>query len=231
MKTCRTAAPSESELTPRAGVVVGVGGPSGSGKTTLAKALAEKFRELGVCLMDQDSYYLDRSHLSVKERAALNYDEPYAIDHNLLRTHLESLTIGQAVQKPVYDFATHTRAPRRRMVRAQPLIILEGIYCFWDSRARALMDLKVYVDAEADVRFIRRLQRDVRERSRSVESVISQYADTVRPMQKRFIEPFKDLSDLVIDTTQSFPRAKEELIRAVAERLNLRAGRIRTLVA
>ncbi len=231
MKINRAAEKIELETDRRAGLVVGIGGPSASGKTTLAKALAEKYRDLGVCLMDQDSYYLDRSHLSPRQRAALNYDEPYAIDHNLLRGHLESLTIGQIVQKPVYDFATHTRARRFQAVRPESLIVLEGIHYFWDLRSRALMNLKVYVDTDADLRLVRRLQRDMRERGRSVESVISQYTDTVRPMQKRFIEPFKDRADLVVDTTDSFAKAAGELVRIVAEYLSLRVTPNTTLVA
>ncbi len=231
MKTNQNAVKTEIEMAGRALLVVGIGGPTASGKTTLARTLAEKYRDMGVCLMDQDSYYLDRSHLPPKQREALNFDEPYAIDHNLFRSHLESLLIGQVVQKPVYDFVTHTRTRQFQLLHPQALIILEGIHCFWDRRARALMGLKVYVDADPDLRFIRRLQRDISERGRSAESVIAQYMNTVRPMQKRYIEPFQDRADLVVRTTESFGRATGELIHAVAEHFSLRAARSKILVA
>ncbi len=231
MKTNHTAAKSEIAMARRPVLVVGIGGPTASGKTSLAKILAEKYREMGVCLMDQDSYYLDRGHLTSKQREAVNYDEPYAIDHNLFRSHLESLLIGQVVEKPVYDFVTHTRTRRFQMLRPQGLIILEGIHCFWDGRARALMGLKVYVDADPDLRFIRRLQRDMGERGRSTESVIAQYVNTVRPMQKRYVEPFKDRADLVVKTTESLGRAAGELIHAVAEHFSVRFPRSKMLVA
>lgn len=231
MKMNVTVARVETEMAGSVVLVVGIGGPTASGKTTLAKTLAEKYQDMGVCLLDQDSYYLDRSHLPRRQREAVHYDEPYAIDHDLVRSHLESLLIGQAVQKPIYDFATHRRLKQCRILRPQALIILEGIHCFWDSRARALMELKVYVDADPDLRFIRRLQRDTCERKRSPESVIAQYVNTVRPMQKRYVEPFKGHADLVVSTTESFGKASGQLIHAVARHFSLRSARSRMLVA
>jgi uridine kinase len=225
METCPVLVRTVKEKLKVPSFVVGIGGGSGSGKTTLARALAERFRGSGVCLMDQDSYYLDRSHLNEKQRRSLNYDEPSALDHNLILCHLQTLRMGKAVEKPYYDFHTHTRNSGFQLVQPGTLIILEGLYAFWDPRVAALMGLKVYVDAEPAVRFIRRLRRDVVDRGRSMESTIAQYLETVRPMQKFFIEPTKLLADLVVNTSESFARPTAELIRAVSERRALARGR------
>ena len=178
--------------------------------------------------MDQDSYYLDRSHLREKQRRSLNYDEPSALDHDLIFSHLEMLMMGKAIQKPYYDFHTHTRTSSSQLITPASLIILEGLYAFWDAKVSFLMGLRVYVEAEKDVRFIRRLRRDVVDRGRSTESTISQYVETVRPMQRMHIDPTKKLADLVVDTAASFSNATAELIRAVSERHTL--GRTRAVV-
>jgi uridine kinase len=148
----------------------------------------------------------------------LNYDEPSAIDHNLILCHLEKLLRGEAVEKPYYDFHSHTRSSGFQLIQPASLIIMEGLYAFWDARVASLMGLKVYVDAEQDVRFIRRLRRDVVDRGRSTESTITQYFETVRPMQRLHIEPTKLLADLVVDTSESFAKPSADLIRAVSER-------------
>jgi uridine kinase len=218
METCALSIKPANEKPKPPPFVVGIGGGSGSGKTTLARALAERFKATGVCLMDQDSYYLDRSHLNDKQRRSLNYDEPSAIDHDLIFSHLEMLVMGKAIEKPYYDFHTHTRTRGSQLITSAPLIILEGLYAFWDAKVSSLMGLKVYVEAEKDVRFIRRLRRDVVDRGRSTESTISQYVETVRPMQKIHIEPTKQHADLVIDTSESFSKAAAELIHAVSVR-------------
>jgi uridine kinase len=217
MEITQAALRSAKEKLKTASFVVGIGGSTAAGKTTMARALAERYRGIGVCLVDQDSYYLDRSYLNEKQRQSLNFDEPSALDHNSILYHLEKLLSGEVIEKPCYDFHTHTRTSDFQLVQPAPLIILEGLYAFWDSRISSLIDLKVYVDAEQDVRFIRRLRRDVAVRGRSMESTIAQYLETVRPMHKMYIEPTKQLADLVVDTSESFAEPAAELMRAVSE--------------
>jgi uridine kinase len=182
-------------------LIIGIGGGTGSGKTTVARTLCERYAELGVSLVDLDSYYHDRSHLSPEERARVNYDEPSAIDHDLLLEHLQQLASGQSIEKRRYLFATHTRSAEVDVVKPTPIIIVEGLFALWDPRICSLMGLKLYVNADPDLRFIRRLQRDLAERGRTVESVITQYLQTVRPMHRRYIEATKENADLVVDTS------------------------------
>lgn len=196
--------------------LIAMGGGTGSGKTTLAKRLVERYAQLGVALVDQDSYYFDRSHLSDPERARANFDEPAALDHDLLFEHLQWLLRGEAIEKPRYSFATHTRPGEFDRVASAPLIVLEGLFALWDSRVRALAGLKIYVDAAADLRFIRRLRRDVEERGRTWQLVVEQYEHTVRPMHQQHIEPTKAFADLVLDTTDE---PLEESVRKVCRNL------------
>lgn len=183
--------------------LVAIAGGTGAGKTTLAKRLAERYRELGATLMDQDSYYHDLSYLDEQARAQVNFDDPAALDHDLLFSHLEQLLAGEAIQKPRYAFAIHTRTGELDRVASNPLIILEGLWALWDARVRALAGLKVYVDADADIRFIRRLRRDVVERGRTWESVVAQYSTSVRPMHQLYVEPTRAFADLVFDTMRT----------------------------
>jgi uridine kinase len=189
--------------------LVAIAGGTGAGKTTLAKKLAERYRELGATLMDQDSYYYDLSHLDERARAEVNFDDPAALDHDLLFSHLERLLAGEAVQKPRYAFAIHTRTGEFDRIAANPLIILEGLWALWDARVRALAGLKIYVEADADMRFIRRLRRDVEERGRTWESVVAQYSASVRPMHHLHVEPTRAFADLVFDTMRT--RLEESL--------------------
>jgi uridine kinase len=200
-------------------LIIGIGGGTGSGKTTVARNLFERYAELGVSLLDLDSYYLDRSHQSLEERALVNYDEPSAIDYDLLLSHVERLASGQSIEKPRYLFATHTRSSEFDVINPTPLIIVEGILALWDLRICSLMGLKIYVDADADLRLVRRLQRDLRERGRTPESVIVQYLQTVRPMHRRYVEPTKSNADLVVDTSSgSCPGLIEAVDGALASR-------------
>jgi uridine kinase len=200
-------------------LIIGIGGGTGSGKTTVARILCERYAELGVSLVELDSYYHDRSHLSPEERAGVNYDEPSAIDHDLLLRQLERLASGQSIRKPRYLFATHTRSAEVDRVKPTAIIIVEGLFALWDPRICSLMGLKVYVDADPDLRFIRRLQRDLAERGRTVESVITQYLQTVRPMHQRYIEGTRENADLVVDTSSgSLPGLIEAVDRALASR-------------
>jgi uridine kinase len=177
--------------------IVGIAGGSGSGKTTVTAALMKRLGPLAT-LLQQDWYYRDQSALSPRERAALNYDHPDAQETNLLVNHLETLCAGSPVEAPQYDFATHTRRPDTVPVLPCPWLVVEGINALAHEGLRARCDLTVYVDAPADIRFIRRLQRDVAERGRTAESVIAQYLDQVRPMHETYVEPCKNVADLVL---------------------------------
>ncbi|WP_124728162.1 uridine kinase [Staphylospora marina] len=178
-------------------VVIGVAGGTGSGKTTVARRLVERFSD-SVVYLEQDSYYRDQSHLTLEERAKTNYDHPLAFDNDLLLEHLRRLLRHEPVDKPVYDYKLHTRS--RETVRLLPkdVIILEGILVLDDSRLRELMDIKIYVDTDADVRILRRIERDIKERGRTLDSVMEQYLNVVRPMHLQFVEPTKRYADLII---------------------------------
>ncbi|EGK08908.1 uridine kinase [Desmospora sp. 8437] len=178
-------------------IIIGVAGGSGSGKTTVARNICERFSD-SVALIEQDAYYKDQSHLPLEERIHTNYDHPFAFDTELLISHLQQLLKRIPIQKPVYDYTLHTRADRRIPVEPKDVIILEGILILEDERLRELMDIKVFVDTDADVRILRRLERDVKNRGRTLDSVIQQYLTVVRPMHLQFIEPGKRYADLII---------------------------------
>lgn len=179
-------------------LVIGVAGGTGSGKSTVADRVIAKVGRRQVSVVALDSYYLDQGELTMEERVKVDYDHPAAFDWDLLRTHVEALLRGESVDVPVYDFSTFTRSGKFETVTAGPIIIVEGILVLWDAGLRDLMDLKVFVDADADVRFIRRLRRDMAERGRTTESVISQYLATVRPAHLNFVEPSKRYADVII---------------------------------
>jgi uridine kinase len=188
----------EAMTNPRSPFIISIGGGTGSGKTTLATVLLQRFAKDGACLIEQDSYYRDRSHLTVNERAALNFDDPEALENDLLLRHLENLIHGRAIEKPVYCFETHCRTSEGRTIHPTSVILLEGLFALRDPRVRLLANLKIYVEADADIRFIRRARRDVFERGRTTESVIDQYLKSVRPMHQLHIEPTKAYADLVL---------------------------------
>ncbi|AKS39020.1 uridine kinase [Anoxybacillus gonensis] len=179
-------------------VVIGVAGGSGSGKTTVTKAIYEHFQGHSILMLEQDFYYKDQSHLPFEERLKTNYDHPLAFDNDLLIEHLHKLLNYEPIDKPVYDYTLHTRSNEVIRVEPKDVIILEGILVLEDERLRNLMDIKVYVDTDADIRIIRRLLRDIRERGRTLESVIEQYVNVVRPMHNQFIEPTKRYADIII---------------------------------
>jgi uridine kinase len=179
-------------------VVIGVAGGSGSGKTTVVRRIVESLGDDAVTLLEHDCYYRDHSELRLEERAALNYDHPDSLETDLLVEHLKALRRGEAVEVPLYDFARYTRRPSSQAALPRRAIIVEGILIFTDAALREQMDVKVFVDADADTRFIRRLRRDVAERGRTMESVIEQYLNTVKPMHLEFVEPSKRYADIII---------------------------------
>jgi uridine kinase len=179
-------------------LVIGVAGGSGSGKTTVVRRIVESLGDDQVTVLEQDRYYRDRNDLRLEERAALNYDHPDSLETDLLVQHVRDLRDGRAIEVPVYDFARHARQPMTEPALPRRAIIVEGILIFTDASLRGLMDVKVFVDADDDTRFIRRLQRDLSERGRTVQSVIDQYLGTVKPMHLEFVEPSKRYADIII---------------------------------
>jgi len=179
-------------------LLTGVAGGSGSGKTTVSTAIADAVGTHRVAILAEDAYYREYGHLPEAERATINYDHPDTIETELLLSHLHALLEGAAIQRPIYDFTTYTRRLETHRVEPRPVLIVEGILILADATLRQLLDIKVFVDADADLRFIRRLTRDVHERGRSVDSVITQYLSTVRPMHLAFVEPSKRYADIIV---------------------------------
>ncbi|HZG71897.1 MAG TPA: uridine kinase [Chondromyces sp.] len=179
-------------------VVIGVAGGSGSGKTSVTRAINDYFKGHSVLILEQDFYYKDQSDLPFEERLKTNYDHPLAFDNDLLIDHIQRLLQYQPVEKPVYDYTKHTRSAETITVEPKDVIILEGILILEDARLRDLMDIKLFVDTDADLRIIRRMLRDIKERGRTIESVIDQYISIVRPMHNQFIEPTKRYADIII---------------------------------
>ena len=190
---------SERIMTPKhRPVIIGVAGGSGSGKTTVCNKIYEYFVGKSVKMIEHDSYYRDQSELSFEERLKTNYDHPFAFDTDLLVEHLTKLQKNESIDVPVYDYSNHTRSDKTIRIESQDVIIVEGILILEDKRLRDLMDIKLYVDTDADLRIIRRIQRDMDERGRSLDSVINQYMDVVRKMHDQFVEPSKKFADIII---------------------------------
>ncbi|GKV54369.1 uridine kinase [Sporosarcina sp. NCCP-2222] len=179
-------------------LVIGIAGGSGSGKTSVTNRIYNVFKEHSVVVIEQDYYYKDQSHLEFEERLKTNYDHPLAFDTDLLIEHVEMLLERTSISKPVYDYALHTRSNETIEISPKDVIILEGILVLEDPRLRELMDIKLFVDTDADLRIIRRLMRDIQERGRTIDSVIDQYLTVVRPMHNQFIEPTKRYADIII---------------------------------
>ena len=178
--------------------IIGVAGGSGSGKTTVTAKVLETIGPDMAAVIVQDYYYRDQAHLTFEQRLATNYDHPHAFDWPLLIEHIEDLLAGRAIEMPVYDFTNHTRASHTITVKPAPVIVIEGLFPLYDATLRDMMSLKIFVDTDPDVRFIRRLQRDIRERGRSADHVIEHYLATVRPMHNQFIEPTKRFADVIL---------------------------------
>lgn len=179
-------------------LIIGVAGGSASGKTSVSKILVETFSEQTITLLRQDDYYNDQSHMTMEERVRTNYDHPLSMDNQLLVNHLKELIQGNPVEKPVYDYANHTRSYKAETIHPTKIIIVEGLFVLEDVAIRELLDIKVFVKTDDDIRFIRRLLRDTEERGRSIESVISQYTESVKPMHEQFIEPSKKYADIIV---------------------------------
>ena len=178
--------------------IIGVAGGSGSGKTTVTAKVLETIGPDMAAVIVQDYYYRDQAHLTFEQRLATNYDHPHAFDWPLLIEHIEELLAGRPIDMPVYDFTHHTRATETVTVKPAPVIVIEGLFPLYDAALRDMMSLKIFVDTDPDVRFIRRLQRDIRERGRSADHVIEHYLATVRPMHNQFIEPTKRFADVIL---------------------------------
>ena len=179
-------------------IVIGVAGGTGSGKTTVARQILDRVGAEHIAYIPHDAYYRDLSHLPLEERVRVNFDHPDSLETELLIEHLKALRSGRPVEIPIYDFTTHTRTTQTRHVEPASVVLVEGILVFAEPRLREMFDVKLYVDTDADVRFIRRLRRDIEERGRSVESVCEQYLATVRPMHLEFVEPSKRYADVII---------------------------------
>jgi uridine kinase len=182
----------------RKGILIGIAGGTGAGKTLVAQTIAEDLGSEEVLILEQDSYYKDLQHIPLGERENRNFDHPDAFDRELLRGHLEALLNGGSVEVPVYDMRTHTRHMQGVRATGRRIVILDGLLILEDPALRQLMDIKLYVDADPDIRFIRRLKRDLTERGRTLDAIIRQYESSVRPMHLQFVEPSKRYADLVI---------------------------------
>ncbi|MGL5651909.1 MAG: uridine kinase [Paraclostridium sp.] len=180
-------------------LIIGITGGTGSGKSTVCKSIKESIPEENIAIIEQDAYYKDQAHLSFEDRLKTNYDHPLAFDNKLLIKHLDMLCNGETIKKPIYDYELHTRDLENTIsTEAKDIVIVEGIMILEDEELRNKLDIKIYVDTEDDLRILRRIQRDIKERGRTVDSVIEQYLTTVKPAHDQFIEPYKKYADIII---------------------------------
>ncbi|MCH7612444.1 MAG: uridine kinase [Candidatus Marinimicrobia bacterium] len=179
-------------------ILIGIAGGTGSGKTSIASEILKEFSKGEVAVLQLDSYYKNLDHMDIDDRHKQNFDHPDAMDFDLLHEHLSKLLNWETVHIPSYDFETHTRKEENETIEAHHVVVVEGILTLWDKQLRDLMDIKLYVETPKDIRFIRRLSRDIKERGRTTQSVIDQYLHTVRPMHEQFVEPTKVFADLII---------------------------------
>lgn len=177
---------------------IGITGGSGSGKTTIVNKIFAEVPETSIAIIEHDAYYKDQSHLTFEERCKTNYDHPFAFDTDLLIEHILRLKQGQSIEKPIYDYSIHNRKKERVLVEPKDIIIVEGLLVFYEKRIRDLLDIKIYVDTDADIRLMRRIIRDMNERGRTLDSILNQYANTVRPAHEQFIEPTKKYADIIV---------------------------------
>lgn len=200
-------------------MIIGVAGGSGSGKTTIINAITEELEENDFVTLQHDAYYKNINHLPLLERERTNYDHPDALETDLLINHIKSLSKWEKVEAPIYDFATHTRMEKGQMKKPAKLIIIDGILIFVEKALRDLMDVKIFVSTDNDIRFIRRLKRDIKERGRSMESVVNQYLATVRPMHMAFVEPSRKFADIIIPEGRN-PVSVKMVVSMIKRQLN-----------
>ncbi|MDF2949580.1 MAG: uridine kinase [Sedimentibacter sp.] len=179
-------------------IFIGISGGSGSGKTTIVNRIYSAVPEKSIAIMEHDSYYKDQSSLTYEDRCKTNYDHPFAFDTDLFVEHIKDLKKGNLIEKPIYDYGIHNRKKETITVEPKEIIIVEGLLVFYEERIRELLDIKIYVDTDADIRILRRIIRDLNERARNLDSVISQYMSTVRPAHEQFIEPSKKYADIIV---------------------------------
>ena len=202
-------------------VIIGVAGGSGSGKTTVVNHIIENIGEGNILLIQHDSYYRDLNHLPFEERSRQNFDHPSALETELMIRHIKALKEGYQVEIPIYDFKKHTRKEETKTVEPKRIILIDGILIFSEKDLRKLMDIKLYVDTDDDVRLLRRIQRDILERERSLESVLKQYEEFVRPMHLEFVEPSKRYADIIIPRGGKNEVALEMVNALIQEKINL----------
>ena len=209
-------------------LIIGIAGGSGSGKSTVAHNVADNLGSLSVAFIDMDAYYRNFAELTLEQRRLLNWDHPDAFDFDLLTSHLESLARRDTIDKPVYDFVTHLRCDETIPVKPSDVIVIDGILLFVDERVRDLCDVKVFVDADADVRLIRRLQRDMSARGRPLDEIIDQYLHTVQPMHLQFVEPSKRYADVIVPRGGHNAVAIEMIAAKIRQRLGYSASGLAT---
>ena len=198
-------------------LILGIAGGTGSGKTTVAKAIAKQLGDQSVKIIHQDSYYLDQSDVPFDIRVKTNYDHPSEMDMDLLKKHIQQLQAGIPIEKPIYDFKIYTRGHNTEHINPVDVLIIEGIFALQDPELREMLNIKIYVETDADIRFIRRLKRDILERGRSLESVIQQYKEIVRPMHLQFVETSKQFADIIIPEGGFNKVAIDILVRTIRE--------------
>jgi uridine kinase len=200
-------------------LIIGIAGGSGSGKSTVARNVAEHLTTSSVAFIDMDAYYKNFISLSLDERRKLNWDHPDAFDYDLLCSHLNALSMREAIEKPEYDFVTHLRRAEPTRVEPADVVVIDGILLFVDERVRELCDVKVFVDAEADIRLIRRIERDTHVRGRPLDEIIEQYLSTVQPMHLQFVEPSKRYADVIVPRGGHNAIAIEMIVAKIQRRL------------
>jgi uridine kinase len=205
-------------------LIIGIAGGTGSGKTTVARKIASAIPDSSVAFLDMDGYYRNFAHVQMDERRRINWDHPEAFDFDLFVEHLEQLGRGEPIDKPVYDFTTHLRSSRTERITPADVVVVDGILLFVDERVRALFDVKVFVDADPDIRLVRRIQRDMSERDRPLEEILEQYLTTVRPMHQQFVEPGKRYADIIMPHGGQNAVAIEMILTTIQRRLDARRG-------
>jgi len=200
-------------------LVIGIAGGSGSGKSTVARRVAESLGRASVVFLDMDAYYRNHTHLSLEERRKVNWDHPDAFDLDLLAEQLDTLASGRSIRKPVYDFVTHARREECEVIEPADVVVVDGILLFAEARVRDLCDVKVFVDADADIRVLQRIRRDMKHRGRPLEEIIEQYLATVQPMHLQFVEPSKRYADVIVPRGGRNAIAIEMIVAKIQRRL------------